>query len=111
MIDDLIVYSEDPGQAEEMFKVLAKIYKVKKTGVLKPRDPGTLEFLGRVIVRLSYDGPILFGLKPGYLSSLGEEFQISAGKARTRARRNLCLSLVKPMNGIGECLESFCGRV
>ena len=24
-VDDLIVYSEDPGQAEEMFKVLAKI--------------------------------------------------------------------------------------
>ena len=81
-VDDLIVYSEDPSQAEEIFKVLAKIYKMKKTGVLKPRETGTLEFLGRVIVRLSYDGPILFGLKPGYLSSLGDEFQISAGKAR-----------------------------
>ena len=81
-VDDLIVYSEDPSQAEEIFRVLAKIYKMKRTGVLKPREVGTLEFLGRVIVRLSYDGPILFGLKPGYLSSLGEEFQISAGKAR-----------------------------
>ena len=81
-VDDLIVYSEGPGQAEEIFKVLAKSYKMKNTGVVKPREAGTLEFLGRVIVRLSYDGPILFGLKPGYLSSLGEEFQISAGKAR-----------------------------
>ena len=81
-VDDLIVYSEDPDKAEEIFKSLAKIYKMKKTGVLKPRETGTLEFLGRVIVRLSYDGPVLFGLKPGYLSSLGEEFQISAGKAR-----------------------------
>ena len=81
-VDDLIVYSEDPDKAEEIFKSLAKIYKMKRTGVLKPRDTGTLEFLGRVIVRLSCDGPILFGLKPGYLSSLGEEFQISAGKAR-----------------------------
>ena len=32
--------------------------------------------MGRVIVRLTNDGPVLFGLKPGYLKSLGEEFGI-----------------------------------
>ena len=81
-VDDLLIYSENPSQAEEILKTLARMEKMKKTGVLKPRETGTLEFLGRVIVRAVYGGPVVFGLKPGYLSSLGEEFQIGAGKSR-----------------------------
>ena len=76
-VDDLIIFSQNPQIARELYAKLAKIYKMKQTGILEPGKKGQLEFLGRVIVRVTENGPVLFGLKPGYLKSLGEEFGIS----------------------------------
>ena len=76
-VDDLIIYSQNPKIAKDLYAKLAKIYKMKQTGILEPGKRGQLEFLGRVIVRTTEDGPVLFGLKPGYLKSLGEEFGIT----------------------------------
>ena len=44
-VDDLLIYSENPSQAEEIFKTLARMYKMKKTGVLKPRETARWSFL------------------------------------------------------------------
>ena len=75
-VDDLIVYSQDPQVAKGLYSKLSKIYKMKQTGILEPGKRGQLEFLGRIIVRTTECGPVFFGLKPGYLKSLGEEFGI-----------------------------------
>ncbi|CAE7217587.1 unnamed protein product [Symbiodinium sp. CCMP2592] len=76
-VDDLIIFSQNSKIAKELYAQLAKIYKMKQTGILEPGKKGQLEFLGRIIVRVTDAGPVLFGLKPGYLKSLGEEFGIS----------------------------------
>ncbi|CAE7837055.1 unnamed protein product [Symbiodinium sp. CCMP2592] len=76
-VDDLIIFSQNSKIAKELYAQLAKIYKMKQTGILEPGKKGQLEFLGRVIFRVTDAGPVLFGLKPGYLKSLGEEFGIS----------------------------------
>ena len=82
-VDDLLIYSENPATASLLCKSLAKKYKMKLTGSLKPQETGQLEFLGRVITRTTSDGPVFFGLKPGYLRSLGEEFGITNSKSRS----------------------------
>ena len=82
-VDDLLIYSENPATASSLYKSLAKKYKMKLTGSLKPQETGQLEFLGRVITRTTSDGPVFFGLKPGYLHSLGEEFGITNSKSRS----------------------------
>ena len=76
-VDDLIIYSQNPKVAKQLYQSLAKIYKMKQTGILEPGQVGQLEFLGRVIVRSFPESPIKFGLKSGYLASLGEEFGIT----------------------------------
>ena len=76
-VDDLIIFSQNPPVAKDLYAKLAKIYKMKQTGLLEPGKTGQLEFLGRVIARTTEHGPVFFGLKPGYLKSLGEEFGIS----------------------------------
>ena len=48
-VDDLLTYSQDPAKAEEVFKTFSKLYKMKQTGILRPHETGTLEFLGRVL--------------------------------------------------------------
>ena len=82
-VDDLIIYSQDPQFAKGLYSKLSKIYKMKQTGILEPGKRGQLEFLGRIIVRTTDCGPVFFGLKPGYLKSLGEEFGI--GEKGTKA--------------------------
>ena len=82
-VDDLLVYIENPATAVSLYRSLAKKYKMKLTGSLKPEETGQLEFLGRVITRTTSGGPVFFGLKPGYLRSLGEEFGITKSKSRT----------------------------
>ena len=81
-VDDLLVYSENPATAVSLYRSLAKKYKMKLTGPLKPEETGQLEFLGRVITRTTSGGPVFFGLKPGYLRSLGGEFGITKSKSR-----------------------------
>ena len=88
-VDDLIVYSEDPSQAEEIFRVLAKIYKMKRTGVLKPREVGTCRHWARSSKFLR-----------------GKPVTCRTWRDCTRGRRSLFLSLGKPMKDIGEFLES-----
>ena len=81
-VDDLLVYSENPATAVSLYRSLAKKYMMKLTGSLKPEETGQLEFLGRVITRTTSGGPVFFGLKPGYLRSLSEEFGITKSKSR-----------------------------
>ena len=60
-VDDLLVYSENPATAVSLYRSLAKKYKMKLTGSLKPEETGQLEFLGRVITRSTSGGPVFFG--------------------------------------------------
>ena len=56
-IDDLIIYSQTPKIAKELYSKLSKIHKMKQTGILKPGKRGQLEYFGRVIVRATEEGP------------------------------------------------------
>ena len=44
-VDDLIIFSQNPQIAKELYAKIAKIYKMKHTGILEPGKKGQLEFL------------------------------------------------------------------
>ena len=81
-VDDILIWSQIGGEAEAIFNMLAKKYKLKKTGTIAEHEPGEVSFLGRKVFRTKeYRGAnvIFFGLSPEYLESCCEEFKITKG--------------------------------
>ena len=81
-VDDILIWSQLEGEAERIFDMLAKKYKLKRTGFIEEGCEGEVTFLGRKIFRtkeMAGKNAVMFGLEPAYLWSCCEEFQISTG--------------------------------
>ena len=81
-VDDILIWSQLEGEAERIFDMLAKKYKLKRTGFIEEGCEGEVTFLGRKIFRtkeMAGKNAVMFGLEPAYLWSCCEEFQISKG--------------------------------
>ena len=81
-VDDILILSQLEGEAERIFDMLAKKYKLKRTGFIEEGCEGEVTFLGRKIFRtkeMAGKNAVMFGLEPAYLWSCCEEFQISKG--------------------------------
>ena len=81
-VDDILIWSQLNGEAERIFDMLAKKYKLKRTGFIEEGREGEVTFLGRKIFRtkeMAGRNAVMFGLEPAYLWSCCEEFQITKG--------------------------------
>ena len=81
-VDDILIWSQIPGEAEAIFGMLAKKYKLKQTGIIAEHKAGEVSFLGRKVFRTKeFEGTnvIFFGFSPEYLESCCEEFKITKG--------------------------------
>ena len=81
-VDDILIWSQIPGEAEAIFGMLAKKYKLKQTGIIAEHKAGEVSFLGRKVFRTKeFEGTnvIFFGLSPEYLESCCKEFKITKG--------------------------------
>ena len=79
-VDDILIWSQLDGEAERIFDMLAKKYKLKRTGFIEEGREGEVTFLGRKIFRtkeMAGQNAVMFGLEPAYLWSCCEEFQIT----------------------------------
>ena len=50
-VDDILIWSQLKGEAERIFDMLAKKYKLKRTGFIEEGCEGEVTFLGRKIFR------------------------------------------------------------
>ena len=81
-VDDILIWSQLNREAERIFDMLAKKYKLKRTGFIEEGREGEVTFLGRKIFRtkeMAGKNAVMFGLEPAYLWSCCEEFQITKG--------------------------------
>ena len=81
-VDDILIWSQILGEAEAIFGMLSKKYKLKQTGIIVEHKAGEVSFLGRRVFRTKEcqgTNVIFFGLSPEYLDSCCEEFQITKG--------------------------------
>ena len=77
-VDDLLIFSEDPGEGRRFYEELRQRYKLKLTGELLQDCPGEVSFLGRRIFRRKKgERAVYFGLDEQYLSSCCEEYGIT----------------------------------
>ena len=84
-VDDILVWSQLPGEAKAIFGLLSKKYKLKQTGIIEEHRPGEVSFLGRRIFRTKAcegSNVIFFGLDPHYLEGCCTEFQIKKGTTK-----------------------------
>ena len=84
-VDDILVWSQLPGEASAIFGLLSKKYKLKQTGIIEEHRSGEVSFLGRRIFRTKAcegSNVIFFGLDPHYLEGCCAEFQIKKGTAK-----------------------------
>ena len=75
-VDDILIWSQLEGEAERIFDMLAKKYKLKRTGFIEEGCEGEVTFLGRKIFRtkeMAGKNAVVFGLEPAYLWSCCEE--------------------------------------
>ena len=71
-VDDILIWSQLKGEAKRIFDMLAKKYKLKRTGFIEEGCEGEVTFLGRKIFRtkeMAGKNAVMFGLEPAYLWS------------------------------------------
>ena len=95
-VDDLLIWSEDPRDAEDVYELLAKRYKLKLTGRLPEGGPGELTFLGRRIFRRHWgDNSLFFGLEESYLKACWQEFGIDKATIKLPSLERRMADLLK----------------
>ena len=70
-VDDILIWSQLNGEAERIFDMLAKKYKLKRTGFIEEGREGEVTFLGRKIFRtkeMAGKNAVMFGLEPAWLT-------------------------------------------
>ena len=105
-VDDILIWSQIPGEAEAIFGMLAKKYKLKQTGIIAEHKAGEVTFLGRKVFRTKEcegTNVIFFGLSPEYLESCCEEFKITKGTDKLPSLERLVRDIEK--KGVPEKLS------
>ena len=69
-VDDLLVASENPDDANDFIHRLEQVWKMKRTGQLIPKKQGVINFLGRTIYRLEGEIALYFGVTQKYMEGV-----------------------------------------
>ena len=73
-VDDVLIVASSEGVVLGIFELFERRYRVKRTGLLRRDEIGTIKFLGRVVYREHRGGKLRLGLCTNYAESLFAEW-------------------------------------
>ena len=73
-VDDVLIVASCEGVVLGIFELFERRYRVKRTGLLRHDEIGTIKFLGRVVYREHRGGKLRLGLCTNYAESLFAEW-------------------------------------
>ena len=73
-VDDVLIVASCEGVVLGIFELFERRYRVKRTGLLRHNEIGTIKFLGRVVYREHRGGKLRLGLCTNYAESLFAEW-------------------------------------
>ena len=73
-VDDVLIVASSEGIVLGIFELFERRYRVKRTGLLRRDEIGTIKFLGRVVYREHRGGKLRLGLCTNYAESLCAEW-------------------------------------